>query len=240
MGGVTKPDFFIPYFYILQNDEIWNLKYEKQPEIASKIPFSAFYCHFLIWGHKGNIGGSTVLPYGGQPSPNGDDQEIWRKIKDIYLLRLCWWRKILSEKLLAAFIDLFWICIIDIKEEFWYLWFDILKKCFAIVLEGKGAIKERLLIKVISTICCLIDGSCVWIIKVDYPRPWSFWHSWSQINYNCPPGHPQYKYASLEVASNWARMGHTHWLTSITNKMYVLGDKNFKLLLLSSPVLVKY
>ena len=86
---------------------------------------------------------------------------------------------------------------------------------------GKGAIKERLLIKVISTICCLIDGSCVWIIKVDYPRPWSFWHSWSQINYNCPPGHPQYKYASLEVASNWARMGHTHcWLTSITNKMY--------------------
>ena len=63
LGGVTKPDFFIPYFYILQNDEIWNLKYEKQPEIASKIPFSAFYCHFLIWGHKGNIGGSTVLPY---------------------------------------------------------------------------------------------------------------------------------------------------------------------------------
>ena len=70
------------------------------------------------------------------------------------------------------------------------------------------AIKERLLIKVISTICCLIDGSCVWIIKVDYPRPWSFWHSWSQINYNCPPGPTQYKYASLEVASNWAPMGH--------------------------------
>ena len=62
---------------------------KKQPEIASKIPFAAFYCHFLIWGHKGNIGGSTVLPYGGQPSSNGDDQETRRKIKDLYLLMLC-------------------------------------------------------------------------------------------------------------------------------------------------------
>ena len=45
-----------------------------------------------------------------------------------------------SKKLLAAFIDLFWTCIIvtDTKEKFWYLWFDILKKCFAIVLDGKG------------------------------------------------------------------------------------------------------
>ena len=88
-----------------------------------------FYCHFLIWGHKGNIAGSTVLPL--------------------------WHRGQIHIVMSMIHADLF-----NIMP---FLWNPFTKSHFfeGMSVRYRKVIKERSLIKVISTICCLIDEQCV-------------------------------------------------------------------------------